>query len=125
MRSDELHHVHAGHLGNERVVRGTRREVGADRTGQHGSGGGSRLNARTQHQRNQRRAHSSGATGCRGNGDVHEERNHRRDGNQEKTHAANRCGQVVHKRTVALRVSRRKSKTHRAADCHNERVVRH
>lgn len=34
VRADEFHHVHAGHLSDERVVRGTRREVGADRTGQ-------------------------------------------------------------------------------------------
>ena len=125
MRADEFHHVHASHLGDERVVRGTRREIRADRAGQNGCSSGGRLNARAQHQRNQRGAHGGGAARGRRNGDVHEERDHCRDRDQEKAQAANRSGQVVHERAVALRVSSRKGKAHRTADCHDERIVRH
>ena len=125
VEADEVHHFHVGHLRHVRVVRRTGREIGTDRTGQHRRCGSSRLNAGAEHHGNQSRTHGRGAARSRRNGDVHEERDHRADGDEENAQTAHRRSQIMNERTVALRVACGKSKAHRRADCHHERVVRH
>ena len=83
MRADKVHHIHVSHLGNERIVRGARRQVRADRTGQDGSRRRRRLNTGAKHHGDERGTDRSRATGSRRKRDVHEERDDRANRNQE------------------------------------------
>ena len=122
---DEVHFRHLGHVGDEDVVGRARREVRTDRAAENGSGGGGRLDAGAEHHRNERRTDGGSAAGGRRNGDVDEERDRRADRQQEDAEAADRGGEVVNERTVTLRVGSHEGKAHRAADCHDEGLVRH
>ena len=125
VEADEVHHFHVGHVGDVRVVGRAGREVGADRAGENRSSGARGTDAGAQHHGNKRGAHGGGAARSRRNGDVHEERDHRADGNEEDAEAADRAREIVNERAVGAGVLGDEGKTHRAADCHHEGGIRH
>ena len=121
----ELHHLHAGELGDERVVGDARIEVAGHHAGGDGSGGHGRTEARANEKRDERRANGGGHAGHRRNGGGDDEAHEDTGRKQEDAELAERLREETDEVTVAARERNDAGKAERRADCDDERAVRH